>query len=614
MSQTNAPQVNQFGDYLLLRKVASGGMAEIHQAELVGVGGFRREVAIKRIHPQHSDEYEFIAQLLDEARIAAKLVHPNIAQVLNCGCLEGTYFIAMEYVDGQTLKQLHKRLATRGKRLPAAASLHIGVMLCRALGYAHKLSENGEPLNIIHRDVSTNNVMITYSGEVKLVDFGVARAINKLHRTETGLVRGTMAYMAPEHLAGETIDHRADQYAASLVLFEMFTASRAYVAPSHSQLIRCVLEGEVADFDGRLATAKVPAAIAEVLKRGLSFRREQRFADCDELARELSKVEVATGYDMDQLGDLLTELFSTEQEEASRELKAIRETSQEWAVAGPDAPTVPICTNADRSDTQATRRRKFKLVLGPMLATLVLAAAIVGWFLLRTTTNDLKVVTEPSGATITVNGVEQPGTTPILIEQLEVGAQITVGAELAGYKSLLVRYNVTHDFRQLKLELETHKVTLEIVGAAPGASIIVANEPVGRADADGRLETRILPGNIEVQVEARGRDTFETQVSLKPGEDLRLTVPVLRDEGRRGPTDGASPSKTGILEVACMPWCEISIDGKSVGKQSPLRNYRLPAGEHLIEVLNPPSGRRESAKVTVKPGETNQQYFRLDHR
>src|SRR5688572_2011078 len=177
-----------FGDYTLIERIAAGGMAEIYRAEMRGAGGFRRDVAIKRILPEHTHDAKFVEMLLDEARIAARLSHPNIAQVIQCGVIDGSYYIVMELVDGVALSRVLGMLGRAEERLSMLTAIYVGVGLLRALDHAHRAKDDqGKPLDIIHRDVSPHNLLVSIHGDVKLVDFGVAHAADRLHKTESGV-------------------------------------------------------------------------------------------------------------------------------------------------------------------------------------------------------------------------------------------------------------------------------------------------------------------------------------------------------------------------------------------------------------------------------------------
>jgi serine/threonine protein kinase len=318
----------RFGDYVLLRRVAAGGMGEVYRAQLRGVGGFTRELAIKRLlqNPEHGEA--MTKMLLDEARVTARLVHPHIAQMVNCGAIGAEYFIAMEYVDGPSLSRILQRAQERGSKLPVPACLHIGLSLLRALAFAHRQTHpDGRPMDIVHRDVSPQNVLVSYSGDVKLIDFGVVRSSGSLHSTATGLIRGKLAYMPPEQLRAERLDHRADQYAAVVVILEAIAARRMFAATNEIDLLRTLLER------GRPAVAEMlgdcagSAELEPILARALDPDPAGRFADCDELADALAAVarDLDVTYGPQQLGVLISEMFAAEKLASAQELARTEE-------------------------------------------------------------------------------------------------------------------------------------------------------------------------------------------------------------------------------------------------------------------------------------------------
>src|SRR5581483_9782430 len=206
-----------------------GGMAEVFLAWQMGEGGFERKVALKRLLPDLAEDPRFTAMLLDEARIASRLSHRHIAQVLDVGKEGDQYFIAMEFVDGPALRRLLVWSQRTQAHIPIPIALAVADTMLSALDYAHALTDDkGEPLHIVHRDVTPQNVLLTLRGEVKLVDFGLARASTRQFRTETGVVRGTLPYMSPEQAQQGPVDQRTDVYAASATLYELFTGVRAF--------------------------------------------------------------------------------------------------------------------------------------------------------------------------------------------------------------------------------------------------------------------------------------------------------------------------------------------------------------------------------------------------
>ena len=221
--------VTQIGRYRVERRLASGGMAEIFVAWQLGLGGFERKVALKRLLPEFAEDPRYAAGLLDEARIAARLHHRNIAQTFEVGLEEGQHFIAMEFVDGPPLRALMAAARRRGEPVPVDVALAIARGLLQALHHAHEITDvNGQPLGVVHRDVTPANLLVSNEGEPKLVDFGLVFANARLFRTQTGIARGTLPYMSPEQGAGSTVDRRADVYSAGATLYELFTGVRAF--------------------------------------------------------------------------------------------------------------------------------------------------------------------------------------------------------------------------------------------------------------------------------------------------------------------------------------------------------------------------------------------------
>jgi hypothetical protein len=231
--------MDRIGPYVLHKKVARGGMAELFLADYVRRDGFKRRVAIKRILPHLAGNQDFIKMFTREARLAALLQHPNIVQIFDYGKIENAYFIAMEYIDGKNLGEI---IAALKKGLPIDKALFIISRICKGLDYSHtKRDENtGEPFHIVHRDISPQNLLISYQGEVKISDFGISKAKSEPSLTQAGVVKGKMAYLSPEQALGESIDHQADIYALGLVFYETLTGKRVYRFSSDVDAIRSI--------------------------------------------------------------------------------------------------------------------------------------------------------------------------------------------------------------------------------------------------------------------------------------------------------------------------------------------------------------------------------------
>jgi serine/threonine-protein kinase len=271
------------GRYALYGEIASGGMATVHFGRLLGPVGFSRTVAIKRLHPQFAKDPEFVSMFLDEARVAARIQHPNVVATLDVVALAGELFLVMEYVQGESLARVMRRLRARHERVPPRIAGSIGTNLLYGLHAAHEAnSERGEPLNIVHRDVSPQNVLVGTDGVSRVLDFGVAKAAGRIQVTRDGQVKGKLAYMAPEQLAGHPIDRRADVYAASVVIWEALTGRRLFDGDNQSVVLAQVLTAQV-EPPSKHAEG-LASAVDDVIMRGLSRNPEQRFATAHAMA------------------------------------------------------------------------------------------------------------------------------------------------------------------------------------------------------------------------------------------------------------------------------------------------------------------------------------------
>ncbi len=231
-----------FGPHLLLlERINVGGMAEVFRAKAFGVEGFERFVAVKRILPTLAADQEFVAMFIDEARIAAHLTHQNIVQIYELGQDEGTYYICMEYVAGRDLRLILDRQKRLGRPMDPVASAFVVARVCEALDYAHrKRDPAGRALGIVHRDVTPQNIILSYDGEVKLCDFGIAKAASRISRTEVGVLKGKFAYMAPEQVQGRPTDRRGDIFALGVIFYEMLTGERLFVGDSDYATLEAV--------------------------------------------------------------------------------------------------------------------------------------------------------------------------------------------------------------------------------------------------------------------------------------------------------------------------------------------------------------------------------------
>jgi serine/threonine protein kinase len=278
-----------YGPYQLLEKIATGGMAEVFKAKRSGVAGFEKILAVKRILPHLSYNKEFVEMFIAEAKLVAGLQHPNVVQIFDLGKIGGTYYIAMEYVDGTDLRSILRRLKERELRMPTDLAVYVVSKVAAALEHAHQRKDaQGQPLKIVHRDVSPQNILISYDGEVKLTDFGIAKAATKASTPEKGALRGKLMYMSPEQAWGKPIDHRSDVFALGIVLYELVTDQRPFLGSTDMSVLDRVRKGSVAPPSS--LHPEIPAALEKTVMKALEKEPDDRQKGAGALHLELEAI------------------------------------------------------------------------------------------------------------------------------------------------------------------------------------------------------------------------------------------------------------------------------------------------------------------------------------
>ncbi len=354
----------QFGKYLLLDKIAAGGMAELYRAKIIGEEGFEKLVAIKKVLPHLATEDELVKAFVDEARLAAKLHHENIVQIYDFGTMESDHFISMEYLFGKNLRMVVNQAKRKDKPMGLDNILYLVGRVCDGLDYAHKLKDfSGEELTIIHRDISPPNVFITYQGHVKVVDFGIAKAASQSSTTQVGVIKGKLAYMSPEQADGAVIDHRSDIFAVGAVFYELLTNQRMFEGET-MQVLSKVREANFVPAQ-EIVPDLHPCIIA-VLDKCLAKDRKQRYQSCGEMLADVEECSFELGLrpSARNMAAYMRDLFGRE---ISREETAIREATQIGAqpalssgpapaagpVAGVEAAEAAVANNGEDMETSS---------------------------------------------------------------------------------------------------------------------------------------------------------------------------------------------------------------------------------------------------------------------
>jgi len=311
----NTPSPVKFGKYYLLEKIATGGMAELFRAKLTGAEGFEKLIAIKKILQHLNSEDKLVSSFIDEAKLAALLHHPNIVQVYDFGYMNETYYIAMEYLFGKDLRFTIKRTIEKSISIDFEISLYIVSQLLSGLDYAHSLKDfSGNPLKIIHRDIGPQNIFITYDGQVKIIDFGIAKAATQDTNTQIGTIKGKVSYMSPEQANGDVVDHRSDIFSAGIVLYELLTLRKMYEGDTFQVLAKA----RNASFEPiENINPNYPKSIYGILTKALEKNPDRRYQSAESMLQDIDSFMVENSIRLYQkdLSSFMKYLFDEENED-----------------------------------------------------------------------------------------------------------------------------------------------------------------------------------------------------------------------------------------------------------------------------------------------------------
>jgi eukaryotic-like serine/threonine-protein kinase len=313
----------RFGKYVLLDRVAVGGMAEIFLARQEGLEGFEKTIVIKRIRPHLSNQKAFVTMFLNEAKLAAQLNHPNIVQIYDLGKIGPSYFIAMECIVGRDMRRIIPKAQAMGVEFPMIYALKIASSVCEGLYYAHqRVDLRGEPLRIVHRDVTPENIFVSFDGTVKILDFGIAKAANQIEQTRAGEIKGKLSYMSPEQCMGKSLDQRSDLFSLGAVLYEWITGVKLFTGDSDVSILKAITDRTITP--PSQLRAEVPEAVERILMKALERDRERRYQTAwemqSDIERYLAKVESPPSNI--HLANFLRQLFKDELDEERQRLLA----------------------------------------------------------------------------------------------------------------------------------------------------------------------------------------------------------------------------------------------------------------------------------------------------
>lgn len=335
-----ADNYQKFGNYILLDRINVGGMAEVFRGKQVGVEGFTKMVALKRILPNISADQDFIDMFIDEAKLAVAMQHANIVQIYDLGQVDETYYIAMEYIPGVDVRTIWDRARRRNRLLPIAMSCYLMQRVCEGLDFAHRKKDDfGQDIGLVHRDVSPQNVLVSFEGEAKVVDFGIAKAKNKISKTQAGILKGKFGYMSPEQVRGIELDNRSDIFACGAVLYELLVGERLFLGESDFSTLEKVRNVEFVP--PSQLNKNLSPQVERIVMKCLQKNRDDRYRYCSEVAEDLQRYLFASNqpFQRTDLQRYMKQHFKVEIDKEYARLEKYRGVS--LADLEPDPPPPP---------------------------------------------------------------------------------------------------------------------------------------------------------------------------------------------------------------------------------------------------------------------------------
>jgi eukaryotic-like serine/threonine-protein kinase len=577
----SSPVLATLGKYQLVRKLATGGMAEVFLAKTAGPGGFEKTLVLKRILSHLVSDPVFIGMFLSEAKLAAQLTHPNVVSIFDFGQEGDTWFLVMEYIDGPNLRSLYKRAFELGQPPPFNLAAKIISQACEGLAYAHEFSdpETGEPLELVHRDISPDNILLGRNGGVKVVDFGIAKAASQTHQTRPGTIKGKFAYMAPEQLRGQDLDRRADVFALGIVLHELISGTKPFDCTTDATIMQAILfEPFRPAIHDRPDT---PPELQKIIDRALAKDRAERYADCRQMQADLDQFIVSQGLSVGQhqLAQLVARL-------ANPNAPAMATPSPR-----PSAPNLPRAS-VPNPRPSLSAQTKVKPLGRQDVRTAVTEPAMPTPAPMRAPTVSLRAATSqdtmpiPSLASYEAQLSPPVKKRPVALIAGAVG--LAVLAAVGTYSWSAYRTPPLPPPQAEPKPVEVPAV-VEVPDPTPPAP-----DPAPIAEVAAPTPTP-TPAPKPAPVAA----------SVKPTQ--KPSRPVKRPEAPAAKAPEPSKAEMGLVDFRVRPYASVFVDGTFYGV-TPFPKVKLSPGVHKVKLVNKDIGKEISLQFEVQAGENTLKY------
>ncbi|WP_395829946.1 serine/threonine-protein kinase [Archangium violaceum] len=654
--------IENYGKYQLLKRLAMGGMAQIYLARQRGPEGFEKLVVIKRILPHLAENAEFVRMFLAEARIAARLDHPNIVDIYDLGAQDDSYFIAMEYIHGEDLRRVWKRAERSGQLIPVPLVCRIMIEACAGLDHAHKKADaNGKPLNIVHRDISPQNILLTFEGRVKVVDFGIAKAADQASETRSGVLKGKYSYMSPEQASGQKrLDCRSDIFALGVVLYELLTGMRLFKRLTDMATLQAVSECRI--LPPSQINPRVPKDLDAIVMKALTREPEDRYSEALELQLALEDWLVAhqlpassahvAAFMKDlyaarlaeeaRLGDVLVE--EAEVLSPSGGFKAIDKSTSETMASprqvdtGASGPRMSTRTpgRPSRSEPRVALtereeeepRRTVDIRRAPAIEPREEPSSQPKEVLVArpSRVRQPSVAVPPPAAPapavpapVVPTPVNPPARKLNRSALMGVGAGILVGLLFGGWLALrsepapklstATKSSASEPAPPAPSRPEPRQVQVTLTTKPAQASLTVDGKPYDKVPV---VVAATSGQELTVRAEAPRHQPLTRKVTVGqgPAQEESLVLEPLPEPPREEPkpeparpatVERPAPPETrrGTVRFAVTPWAEVSCGGRNLGS-TPLQDVQLVAGVYECRFSNPELGTR-TQRVEVKP-------------